>query len=130
MRRNEIFARLGGDEFAILVPDISDEMLRVLAERVTRSIALVRFQFEGQGLRLTTSLGIAAFPDHADNVEDLISRADTAMYQAKESGKNAWRIYRSDLDTSQQMVRRMSWNDRILHALENDLMDLQFQGIY
>jgi diguanylate cyclase (GGDEF)-like protein/PAS domain S-box-containing protein len=130
VRRNEIFARLGGDEFAILVPDISDEMLRVLAERITRSIALVRFQFEGQSLRLTSSLGIAVFPDHADNAEDFVARADTAMYQAKESGKNAWRIYRSDLDTSLQMVKRMSWNDRILHALENDLMDLQFQGIY
>jgi diguanylate cyclase (GGDEF)-like protein len=42
VRRNEMFARLGGDEFAILVPEISDEMLRVLAERITRSIALVR----------------------------------------------------------------------------------------
>ncbi|HKA45085.1 MAG TPA: EAL domain-containing protein [Burkholderiales bacterium] len=130
VRRNEIFARLGGDEFAILVPDISDEMLRVLAERITRSIALVRSVFEGQSLRLTSSLGIAVFPDHADNVEDLIARADTAMYQAKEAGKNAWRIYRSDLDTSSEMVRRLSWNDRILHALENNLMDLQFQGIY
>ena len=130
VRRNEIFARLGGDEFAILVPDVSDEMLRVLAERITRSIALVRFQFEGQSLRLTSSLGIAVFPDHADNAEDLVSRADTAMYQAKEAGKNAWRIYRSDLDTSQQMVSRLSWNDRILHAFENDLFDLQFQGIY
>ncbi|HSN41564.1 MAG TPA: EAL domain-containing protein, partial [Burkholderiales bacterium] len=130
VRRNEIFSRLGGDEFAILVPDISDEMMRVLAERITRSIALVRFQFEGQNLRLTSSLGIAVFPDHADNAEDLIARADTAMYQAKEAGKNAWRIYRSDLDTTQQMVSRLSWNDRILHALENDLMDLQFQGVY
>jgi diguanylate cyclase (GGDEF)-like protein/PAS domain S-box-containing protein len=130
VRRNEIFARLGGDEFAILVPDISDDMLRVLAERITRSIAVVRAQFEGQNLRLTTSLGIAVYPDHADHAEDLIARADTAMYQAKESGKNNWRIYRSDLDTSLQMVRRFSWNDRILHALENNLMDLQFQGIY
>ena len=130
VRRNEIFARLGGDEFAILVPEISDEMLRVLAERITRSIALVRFQFEGQNLRLTSSLGIAVYPDHADNAEDLIARADTAMYQAKEAGKNAWRIYRSDLDTTSQMVQRLSWNDRILHALENDLMDLQFQGVY
>ena len=130
VRRNEIFARLGGDEFAILVPDISDEMLRVLADRITRSIAMVRFQFEGQSLRLTSSLGIAVFPEHAENAEDLIARADTAMYQAKESGKNAWRIYRSDIDTTQQMVSRLSWNDRILHALENDLMDLQFQGIY
>ncbi|MFN7085168.1 MAG: EAL domain-containing protein [Burkholderiales bacterium] len=130
VRRNEIFSRLGGDEFAVLVPDISDEMLRVLAERITRSIALVRFQFEGQSLRLTSSMGIAVFPDHADNPEDLIARADTAMYQAKEAGKNAWRIYRSDLDTSLQMVSRLSWNDRILHALENDLLDLQFQGVY
>lgn len=53
VRRNEIFARLGGDEFAVLVPDISDEVLRALADRITRSIALVRFQFEGQSLRLT-----------------------------------------------------------------------------
>jgi diguanylate cyclase (GGDEF)-like protein/PAS domain S-box-containing protein len=130
VRRNETFARLGGDEFAVLVPDVNDDMVQVLAERITRSIALVRFQFEGQSLRLTSSLGIALFPDHADNAEDLIARADTAMYQAKDAGKNAWRIYRSDLDTSQQMVSRLSWNDRILHALENDLLDLQFQGIY
>ena len=130
VRRNEIFARLGGDEFAILVPDISDEMLQALADRITQSIAHVRFDFEDRSLRLTTSLGIALFPDHADNAEDLIARADTAMYQAKDAGKNAWRIYRSDLDTTQQMVTRRSWNDRILHALENDLMDLQFQGVY
>jgi EAL domain-containing protein (putative c-di-GMP-specific phosphodiesterase class I) len=81
-------------------------------------------------MRLTTSLGIAIFPEHADNAEDLIARADTAMYQAKEAGKNAWRIYRSDLDTTQQMVTRLSWNDRIVHALDNGLMDLEFQGVY
>lgn len=130
VRRNEIFSRLGGDEFAILVPDADDEMLRVLAERITRSISLVRFQFEGESLRLTSSLGIAVFPDHAESAEELIARADTAMYQAKEAGKNAWRIYRSDLDTSQQMVSRLSWNDRILHALEAGYMHLQFQGVY
>jgi diguanylate cyclase (GGDEF)-like protein len=130
VRRNEILARLGGDEFAILVPDVTDEMLQALAERLTQRVAMVRFQFEGQSLRLTTSLGIAVYPDHADNAEDLISRADTAMYQAKDAGKNAWRVYRSDLDTSQQMVSRLSWNERIGHAFENDLFDLQFQGIY
>jgi diguanylate cyclase (GGDEF)-like protein/PAS domain S-box-containing protein len=130
VRRNELFSRLGGDEFGILVPDISEEMLRALAERLTRSIATVRFQFEGEALRLTTSLGIAVYPDHADNAEDLIARADMALYMAKEVGKNAWRVYRSELDNSMQMVSRMSWNDRILHALENRLLMLQFQGIY
>ena len=53
-----------------------------------------------------------------------------AMYQAKEAGKNAWRIYRSDLDTAQQMVSRLSWNDKIHHAIENRLLTLQYQGIY
>lgn len=130
VRRNEIFARLGGDEFAILVPDISDEMLKILAERITRSIAQVRFQFEGQSLRLTCSCGIAVYPDHARNTEDLVARADAAMYQAKEAGKNAWRIYRADLNDSQRMVMQMPWNERIVHALENDLMELYFQGIY
>ena len=90
----------------------------------------MRFQFEGQSLRLTSSLGIAVYPDHADTSEELIARADTSLYQAKEAGKNAWRIYRSDIDTSQQMVSRLSWNDRILHALESGLMHLQFQGVY
>lgn len=130
VRRNEILARLGGDEFAILVPEAAEETPKALADRITQSIAHVSFQFEGRSMRLTTSLGIAIFPEHADNAEDLIARADTAMYQAKEAGKNAWRIYRSDLDTTQQMVTRLSWNDRIVHALDNGLMDLEFQGVY
>jgi diguanylate cyclase (GGDEF)-like protein/PAS domain S-box-containing protein len=130
VRRNEIFSRLGGDEFAILVPDASDNVLRVLAERVVRSIAMIRFQFETQALRLTTSLGIAVFPEHASSVEELIAHADAAMYQAKDAGKNAWRTYRRDLDDSRAMVARLSWNDRIAHALEHNLLRLYFQGIF
>ena len=130
VRRNEIFSRLGGDEFAILVPEISDNMLRVLAERIVRSIALIKFQYEGQSLRLTTSLGIAVYPDHAETVEELIAHADLAMYQAKEAGKNAWRTYRPELDASREMISRLSWNDRIAHALENNLLRLHFQGIF
>ena len=130
VRRNEIFSRLGGDEFAILVPEISDNMLRVLAERIVRSIALIKFQYEGQSLRLTTSLGIAVYPDHAETVEELIAHADLAMYQAKEAGKNAWRTYRPELDASREMISRLSWNDRIAHALEDNLLRLHFQGIF
>ncbi|MDB5810275.1 MAG: hypothetical protein JWN94_2397 [Betaproteobacteria bacterium] len=130
VRRNEIFSRLGGDEFAILVPDATDNVLRVLAERIVRSISLIKFQFETQSLRLTTSLGIAVFPDHAGSVEELIAHADAAMYQAKDAGKNAWRTYRRDLDDSRAMVARLSWNDRIAHALEHNLLQLYFQGIF
>ncbi len=130
VRRNEVFSRLGGDEFAILVPDAGEREAETLAERVVRAISQIPFRFEDHNLRLTTSLGIALFPKHADNEEELIAHADTAMYQAKEAGKNAWRAYRQDLDASREMVNRLSWNERISHALDNGLMRPHFQGIY
>jgi diguanylate cyclase (GGDEF)-like protein len=130
VRRNEILARLGGDEFAVLVPDTNAAESARLAERIIRAISQIPFRFEGQNLRLTTSLGIAHYPDHGTNAEDLIAHADAAMYQAKESGKNAWRVYRADLDASREMLGRMSWHERLGKALEHGLLRLHFQGIY
>jgi diguanylate cyclase (GGDEF)-like protein/PAS domain S-box-containing protein len=130
VRRNEILSRLGGDEFALLMPDATEKDAEALAERVVRAIAQIPFRFEGQNFRLTTSLGIALYPAHAATTEELIAHADTAMYQAKESGKNAWRTYRPDLDTSREMLTRLSWNDRISSALENNLLRLHYQGVY
>jgi len=130
IRRNEILSRLGGDEFALLVPEAGEREAAMLAERVVRAISQIPFRFEGQNIRLTTSLGIALYPGHADNAEELIAHADAAMYQAKEAGKNAWRSYRSDLDASREMLTRLSWSERISNALEHDLLRLHFQGVY
>jgi diguanylate cyclase (GGDEF)-like protein/PAS domain S-box-containing protein len=130
VRRNEILSRLGGDEFALLMPDATEQDAEALAERVVRAISQIPFRFEGQNFRLTTSLGIALYPEHTLNTEELISHADAAMYQAKESGKNAWRKYRPDLDTSREMLTRLTWNDRISSALETGLMRLHYQGVY
>ncbi len=130
VRRNEILSRLGGDEFALLMPDATEKEAEALAERVVRAIAQIPFHFEGQNFRLTTSLGIALYPEHGVNTEDLIAHADAAMYQAKEAGKNAWRKYRPDLDTSREMLTRLTWNDRISSAMENGLMRLHHQGVY
>ncbi len=130
IRRNEILSRLGGDEFALLVPEAGEREAAMLAERVVRAISQIPFRFEGQNIRLTTSLGIALYPGHADNAEELIAHADAAMYQAKEAGKNAWRSYRSDLDTSREMLTRLSWSERISNALEHNLLRLHFQGVF
>ena len=130
VRRNEIFSRLGGDEFAILMPEADRREIEALAERTVRAVAQIPFRFDNQNLRLTTSLGIAIYPQHAANGEELIAHADAAMYQAKAAGKNAWRVYRPDLDPSHAMVVRLSWNDRISHALENNLLILHFQGVF
>ncbi len=130
IRNSEFLSRLGGDEFAILIPDASQQEAEKLAERIIRSIYQIPFSFEGRNLRLTTSIGIAMYPMHATEQEELIAHADAAMYQAKEAGKNVWRLYSPELDTSHQMIDRLSWNNRIADALEKDLFELNFQGIY
>lgn len=130
VRRNEILSRLGGDEFALLMPDATEKEAEALAERVVRAISQIPFRFEGQNFRLTTSLGIALYPEHAASTEELIAHADAAMYQAKEAGKNAWRKYRPDLDTSREMLTRLTWNDRIASAFEKNLLRLHYQGVY
>lgn len=130
VRRNEIFCRLGGDEFAVLMPGSSEDEAQSLAERIVRAVSQIPFRFEGKNLRLTCSVGIAVYPQHATNAEELVAHADAAMYQAKDAGKNAWRSYRADLDTSREMIQRMSWGERIGRALEQNLLLLHFQGVY
>jgi diguanylate cyclase (GGDEF)-like protein len=130
VRRNEIFARLGGDEFAILAPEATEQEAAAFAERIVRAISRIPFSYEGHNLRLTCSLGVALYPDHAGNAEDLVASADLAMYQAKEAGKNTWRMYREDQGASQAAITRLNWNDRIHRALEGNLFVLHFQGVF
>ncbi len=130
VRRNEVLARLGGDEFAILLPSTQGNEAEVLAERIVRAIAQIPFRFEGQNLRLTTSLGIAYYPGHAADADDLVARADIAMYQAKDAGKNTWRVYRADQEADSEMRSRLSWGERISNALDKGLFRLHFQGVY
>jgi len=130
VRGGEMFARVGGDEFAILVEMIHGDEPTQLAERVVHAISAIPFRFRGSNLRLTASIGIALFPQHGDNAEDLVAHADTAMYQAKGSGKNTWAVYDASRNTTEAMLARMTWRSRIAQALEQDGLELHFQGIY
>jgi len=114
----------------VLIPEAGESEARALAERIVRSIAQLPFRFEGQNLRLTASVGIALHPVHGRDAEELVSHADAAMYQAKEAGKNTWRVYRPDLDASRAHLTRMSWRERIAHALTTNQLQLHFQGVY
>ncbi|PKO73696.1 MAG: hypothetical protein CVU23_01350, partial [Betaproteobacteria bacterium HGW-Betaproteobacteria-17] len=130
VRGGEMFARVGGDEFAILVEMIHGNEPAQLAERVVHAISAIPFRFRGSNLRLTASIGIALFPQHGDNAEDLVAHADTAMYQAKGGGKNTWAVYDASRNTTEAMLARMTWRSRIAQALEQDGLELHFQGIY
>lgn len=132
VRRNEIFARLGGDEFAILAPDAPEDVLKLLASRITRSISQKLVEFEVESMQVTCSCGIALYPDNATTPDALIASADEAMYQAKEAGKNCWRFCRTaSNDASRSSPQQpLSSEARVRHALDNHLLVPHYQGIY
>lgn len=130
VRHMEVFARLGGDEFAILSHLQPDDDLNVLPTRIVTSISSTPLSFRETNIRLTASVGVAIFPDHGETAEDLVAHADTAMYQAKNQGKNTWAIYDPQRDSSEVMINRMTWYNRITQALEQNLFIIHFQGVY
>lgn len=130
VRQTEIFSRLGGDEFAILSPLKSGDDISALPSRIVNAIASIPIHFRDTNIRLTTSVGVAIFPIHGETAEDLIAHADAAMYQAKNHGKNTWALYDPMRDSSEMMMNRLTWYNRIIQALEQNLFEIHFQGVY
>lgn len=94
-RRNETVYRLGGDEFAILVGDAELVQAEALARRVVSTVAQLRPKSNGHTLLVSCSMGIALHASEAPlaSPTELMQRADIAMYQAKQSGKNRWHVF-------------------------------------
>jgi len=89
VRQVDTLARYGGDEFTILLTDTAHKPAMAVAERIRRSVEEYLFEVgRGGNLRLTISIGVASFPDHADDRESLLDAADKAMYRAKSKGRN------------------------------------------
>jgi diguanylate cyclase (GGDEF)-like protein len=85
IRDVDAIARYGGEEFVMLIPDADKEAAFCLAERLREELAKVKLE----GLPpITISLGIATYPTDGTDIEDLIKKADAAMYEAKQRGRN------------------------------------------
>ncbi len=93
VRETDVVARYGGDEFTLVLPETSAEKAVATAERIRQRIAEKIFSGGSEHqFRLTVSIGVAAFPDHAENAADLLEQADFAMYEAKAVGKNKVKV--------------------------------------
>jgi diguanylate cyclase (GGDEF)-like protein len=89
LRSNDLIARTGGEEFTILLTDTSASAGMVTAERIRQAIEKLEVPFENQPLRFTVSAGVAQFDPSKGGWESMMRRADTAMYEAKERGRNS-----------------------------------------
>ncbi len=88
LRKNDQIARTGGEEFTILLPDTSASAAILAAERVRQAIESLDVLFENEPLQLTVSAGVAQFDPEQGSWENTMRRADSAMYEAKEHGRN------------------------------------------
>jgi diguanylate cyclase (GGDEF)-like protein len=90
IRKSDIAVRYGGEEFCVILPEGNTRSGWEFAERLRKQIEAHQFDREGvqPGGKLTISLGVASFPKHADSSQQLIEKADTALYTAKGSGRN------------------------------------------
>jgi len=93
LRKSDTIARMGGDEFIILLPEIKTKKD---VEKIARKILEVikkPYLIENLGFSITTSIGLALYPDDGESVDDLMRKADYAMYQVKGKGKNNYQFY-------------------------------------
>lgn len=92
LRETDTVARLGGDEFAIVLPHVANvDMVSAIASKIV-SLLSEPFLLKGWHCQIGTSIGIALAPEHGHDIESLINKADSAMYEAKRGGRNQFRI--------------------------------------
>ena len=125
VRPVDTVSRLGGDEFVVIMPDIGDPLCAAtVADAIIAAVAKP-YEHEGHTLRLGTSVGIALAPAHGENVDDLLSCADLALYQAKSEGRHCYRLFTPLL--REQAHRTHTLRDELGRAVENGEFVLFYQ---
>ncbi|KZB98962.1 Cyclic di-GMP phosphodiesterase Gmr [Methylobacterium radiotolerans] len=119
----QMVARLGGDEFAVLAPCDGPSEAGRLAERILEALRSGRA--EGNGPQVATSIGIALYPDDADDRAALLSNADTALYRAKAEGRGTYRFFEAKMGIEVR-ERRLLEHD-LRHAVARGQMQLVYQ---
>jgi diguanylate cyclase (GGDEF)-like protein len=106
LRESDTVSRMGGDEFLLLLPEM--ERIEYAANAAERILHAVRepFVFEQQTVRITTSIGVAIYPDDGKDGETLVKKADIAMYRAKDLGRDNYQRYSQEVPDKHNVTTR------------------------
>jgi diguanylate cyclase (GGDEF)-like protein/PAS domain S-box-containing protein len=127
VRTPDTVSRQGGDEFVLLLHDVQHaEDAAITARRILRAMKEPHF-IEGHELHVTTSIGISVYPEDGLDAATLLKNADTAMYQAKESGRQNFRFFKLEMNV--KAVERQSMEEDLRRALERNELALHYQPI-
>jgi diguanylate cyclase (GGDEF)-like protein/PAS domain S-box-containing protein len=125
VRNGDTVSRQGGDEFVVLLSEVNrPEDTTITARRMLRAVAEPHSIGE-HNLYITTSIGVSVFPDDGDDAESLIKNADTAMYQAKEDGRQGYKFFKSAMNV--KAVERQGLEENLRRALERREFALHYQ---
>ncbi len=123
-----VVARLAGDEFMLIISDVDrQEQAEVVAQRIRESV-MQPITIHGMECAVGVSIGICLFPDNAENANELVTCADIAMYEAKNSGKNTYRVFDPALKHASDLKIKM--DNAIKSAIANEELHLLFQPKY
>jgi len=124
VREEDTISRLGGDEFTILMDNITQTDIVKIAEKIISSMQ-EKVIINNKKIYTTFSIGISTYPDDGDTLETLVRNADSAMYQAKENGKNTYRFYNKEM--TQKALKKLEIKNELRHVVKRDELEAYYQ---
>lgn len=125
VRNSDTVSRQGGDEFVILLEEIKDiEDVALAADKILNVLIHVH-TVTNTAIHISASIGISIYPDHGIDAETLIKNADTAMYYAKQMGRNNYQFFENEMNKT--AVQRLLIEDNLRIALEKKQFELYYQ---
>jgi diguanylate cyclase (GGDEF)-like protein/PAS domain S-box-containing protein len=127
VRESDTVCRLGGDEFVVLLPDVTQvQDAAACAEKILHALR-AQYLVDGHELHVTASVGVALYPGDGASAEALLQNADSAMYEAKGRGRNAYQFYRAEFNA--RASERQVLENGLRHAIERRELELEYQPI-
>ena len=125
VRGSDTVSRQGGDEYVIMLPNLDDlgDIMQVV-NKLIESIANP-YELEGHIVHVTTSVGVSVYPQDGADIETLIRNADTAMYQAKDAGRNGYRFFTQEMNHT--IARRVGLENKLRGAINRNELLIHYQ---
>ena len=127
LRRDDTLARPGGDEFVLLWDGLKTAQDAALVARRVQDVLQRPFTIEGRALSVTASIGVAIYPGDGRDFGELLKNAETALYDAKEGGRNGFRFFSPELHT--RVVARLALESELRGALARGELQLRWQPV-